>query len=139
MIIWGSSTKNIASRITDLSCINCKENGLVYFAVQKFFTLFFIPTFPLEKDSYLSCSNCEHTFGNNVFETFIKNNIKEKTPWWGWSGAVLISLLIGFGIYTTKAEKETTTLIRSHPEVDDIIFIKDSAASSKTPYTNHQK
>ncbi|HBN22963.1 MAG TPA: hypothetical protein DD412_06980 [Holosporales bacterium] len=135
MLIWGWTTKQTSSTLTNTDCTSCQEGPFFRLVLQKFFTLFFIPTFPLAKEIVLFCEKCGCTFSDVSENTApaIKEEAHEKTPWWGWSGSVLASFLVLFFVYISTEERSTELLIRSQPEVGDVIFLHDAELKS-APY-----
>lgn len=76
-------TKNIESKFpTNLSkiafCSKCgQDRNLFAYCTRKFFSLFFIPIFPLEKrEDYWKCSVCDASYYMSPVE--IKNNITKE-------------------------------------------------------------
>lgn len=70
IIIWGSSGVTKTIKKGDFHCPECAETrGYEFKNVHRFFTLYFIPLFPLEKLSeYIECNRCKNAFKPVVLE-----------------------------------------------------------------------
>jgi hypothetical protein len=61
-VLFGTSTKIIGIAPIDGKCSNCHKNELFFYTFQNFFTLFFIPMFPLGKWTSIICQGCGTEF-----------------------------------------------------------------------------
>lgn len=120
MIIWGWTEKLLGSTLTNLTCTNCGKSGLVSYAFQRFFTIFFIPTIPLGKRGALGCPSCGTAFLPENFN----QTVTHKTPWWGFSGLVLLGSLIALGIAIAIVESQNTSSYLQDPHANDIVVLK---------------
>lgn len=124
MFIWGWSTKSIGNYLTNLPCSHCQYPNLALGAFQKFFDVFFIPTIPLGKEHFFICPKCETQF--KVNENDLNSLPKVKTPWWGFSGMLIIGALIILGSTLKAFETPKEKINPENIAVNDIAIIKNN-------------
>jgi len=125
MLIWGWGSKSIGSVPTDIQCSHCGYPSLTLTAFQRFFDFFYIPTLPLKKEYILFCSNCGTQFLAENFNIETDNIHKIKTPWWGFSGLAIISILAVLVMYFANSEHQKNEEYLKAPLVNDIIVFKE--------------
>jgi hypothetical protein len=134
MFIWGWGSKSIGQYTTNIDCSHCANPGLILVAFQKFFDIFYIPTIPLKKYYSLACSNCETHFQAESFNIELDSTFKVKTPWWGYSGLLVISILI-VGIFCLeRSDQQQKLAYLEAPHVNDLVVLKIKELK-ETPYT----
>ncbi len=131
MIIFGTKTKGISSTPVESSCESCNQSQQLVHIFQKYFHIFWIPVFPLTKQTILECQHCKKT----VLEKEMSSQQKSisqpkrsaaKTPAYMFAGSVLIACLIGWPIYSSDQEKARTQTYVSAPAAMDIAVIEAS-------------
>jgi len=135
MFIWGWNTKAIGQSETGLTCSHCGRKGLVVITMQTFLNVFWIPTFPMRKSSSVVCSNCRTVSRPDAYrldECHI--NRSQKTPWWGFSGLVLIAALLGGAAIFSVYESEQTNTYLQDLHKGDLIIVK-GRINDRTAYS----
>lgn len=134
MIFYGTKGTNIRNgQIINTPCPNCNSNATMnysYFA--KYAHIYMIPFFPYTKLLFVECNNCKKTFSEKELskdmETkLIRENEKNgsvKFPLWTFSGAVIVLLLSGFGIYQSKVDDDNEAKYIKDPKKGDVYFMK---------------
>jgi hypothetical protein len=104
-------------------------------AFQKFFNIFFIPIIPLKKYYSLACSNCGTQFQAESFNIELDSTFNNvKTPWWGYSGLFVISILIVGIFFLGRSAQEQKLAYLEAPHVNDLVVLKLKELE-ETPYT----
>ena len=63
LLIWGSRSIKTYEGNLPLECIICQNDNLNVYSIRHYFTLFFIPTFPIScKEFYFECQECENCY-----------------------------------------------------------------------------
>lgn len=103
MIIFGTSSSIIhPKKLEKGDCPYCKtENNMWIQGYQKYVHIFWIPFFPVGKKVYMVCGHCKGAFEKReiqdpkLIQSFLdgKNN-QTKTPWYHFTGLILLSILI---------------------------------------------
>jgi len=134
MIVWGSKFKIIDRKLVEDKCSHCDHNGLVQCTTQKFFTFFFIPTLPLKKYASYVCPNCATEYHPDaVAVNTVTKSTAAKTPLWGYSGLIIILLLMMFGGFMEYRENQLLAEYLESPKAGDMIVTK-IADEKDTPY-----
>ena len=70
MIIWGTRGKNVHIADGEFFCPRCNaDQEFSHFQVRNYFTLYFIPLFPLGSGGeFLECSGCGQTWSPDILE-----------------------------------------------------------------------
>jgi hypothetical protein len=69
MIIWGTKCRNKVLNSGQFHCPTCGTRMYKGLRVAKWFTLYFIPVFPMETlGDYVECQSCKQTFRSEVLE-----------------------------------------------------------------------
>lgn len=83
MIIWGSKGRKIIGKTGHFFCPACKADQ-PYKPVKwsKYFTLYFIPIFPMETLSeYIHCEGCNGDFNPIVLQHTKEQILRATSPW----------------------------------------------------------
>lgn len=135
MIIYGHRATHIGTKEIPLKCSSCgSENTLRISVFSRYAHIFWIPIFPFGKTGASECSNCKQVLQLNEMPPEYKasyNAIKEHTatPKWTFAGLVIIALLIGFAVYSSKqSDKENMARINA-PKAGDVYEIKTSESA----------
>jgi uncharacterized tellurite resistance protein B-like protein len=69
-IIWGSTGRNVVVSRGDFHCPSCQsKQPYQHVEVKRYFTLYFIPLFPLETvGEYVECGSCKETYKRHVLQ-----------------------------------------------------------------------
>ncbi len=136
MIVWGFSTKEIGIKEAPGKCPSCGLQNLVIVGSQCVFDLFWIPIIPLKKSTYVRCQSCKTTYVHepSADETAIQNS-GFKTPWWSFSGLLIIIVLIILGYMSdTSTQKEHDTF-KENPTIGTYFTFRNIGDDYKeTPY-----
>ncbi|MBJ2174832.1 hypothetical protein JBL43_11330 [Aureibaculum sp. A20] len=100
MIFYGSKSKHLKTeRVTGPTCQYCKNQAPINITIfGKYAHLYWIPFFPLGKTGVSECTHCKKTLAPKEMDTSLKRKYDEinsfiKTPFWFWSGIILILFL----------------------------------------------
>jgi len=107
IFISGTGESYLTSLISqNENCPVCHaENTLQLNFFQKYYRLYYIPTFPLKKTGNILCTNCSHKAYIRDCSPQIKAEFdlykpELKKPIWTWTGTILIISLIGLLMYS---------------------------------------
>ncbi len=127
MVIYGWNSSHIKTiQSPNTTCPNCGEKGgLIISFHGKYFHFFWIPTFSLGKRSAAQCTKCNKIYDSkNLPEDLVRDykdaKSEAKVPIWHFSGLFLITLLIGFITYSSKAEAKKELEYINNPLVGDV-------------------
>jgi len=144
MIVYGIGNKLLKEApIENFSCTNCKHPSSVISIYQRYFDLFWIPTFPLGKKIVLVCPNCEHVVEEKEFpEEFKKSSKLLKsslpTPKYMFTGLILIMLFMSYIGYETYADdyanEQLDAQYMSNPMEGDVYALYDEDEPSEFKY-----
>ncbi len=101
MIVYGTGSKLLKEASAEnIPCSNCEHKTSTISVYQKYFDLFWIPTFPIGKAAFLECENCHNVTKEKAMQpeqkALVKNLKKSlKTPLYTFSGLGVISLIVG--------------------------------------------
>jgi hypothetical protein len=92
--LWGWGTKQTDEYAINCDCSHCESPYLSVVGFQKFIDIFFIPTIPLGKQQLLFCPQCQtqYQMAHMPFDTTKLPPLK--TPIWGFSGLMVIGVLL---------------------------------------------
>ena len=125
MIIWGWSTKEIGTKEASGGCSYCGSPSLVIVGFQRVFDLFWIPIIPLGKSSCVRCQSCEATYvyEPSADEAAIQNS-GFKTPWWSFSGLIIIILMTIFGSISNASMQKKYDAFKDKPTLGTYFIFK---------------
>lgn len=126
MIFFGTKGRTIQGpKVTTIHCPSCGNIEHETFGIQRYFHLYWIPTFPTSRTILVSCTNCRHaqeekdlqpavvkTINETVF------NAKQLIPLF--SGAFLIACLITWVSYTGIQTQAREAQYIDAPHVADL-------------------
>jgi len=130
MIIYGSKTKLLTTELVDGRCPNCNEQNCIQMSVfQKYAHVFWIPLFPMGKTGATQCSNCKQVLSKKEFSIELKERYETlkthfRTPVWTFSGLAILAILITWGVYSEKQNKEKNAQVILSPMKGDIYHVK---------------
>lgn len=131
MIIYGWKAAHLRSTQSKTAvCPSCKTQGSTVISVfSRHVHIFWIPLFPYGKTGTSQCQHCQHTMKVKQMPEEIKREYKNlkmdvKPHIWQFSGLVLISFLIAWGIYSSKENDKKNLEYIGAPKVGDIYEYK---------------
>jgi len=131
MIIYGTRSKELGSnRISGEQCLNCESKEIYVIGVSKYAHLFWIPLLPYSKKVHPVCRNCGLKINKRDISQRMINKIslakKEfKIPFYLFSGVIIISLLIIYGIYTSNKHNIDVAKNIKNLTIKDIVVFKN--------------
>ena len=95
----------------------------------KYAYIYWIPLFPIGKESIAECNHCKQTYRVNDLPQQIKSKFDlEKGasgfPIWYFSGLAIIAVLIFGGIYTAKLHDDDVAKYINDPQIGDIYTLE---------------
>jgi hypothetical protein len=130
MIIYGSKATQIATENIADKCSNCgTQNSIQMSIFQKYAHVFWIPFFPIGKTGVTQCSHCKQAlqkkeFSGHLTETYETVKTNSKTPLWTFSGLVILTALIVWGVISSKQSDAKNARLILTPQKGDIYEIK---------------
>lgn len=130
MIIYGWKEVWLKSEPVIEHCPNCKAtNSLQIHLFQRYAHIFWVPTFPYNKNGATQCSNCGEVTNYRKLSPSLRlsyDNLKSniKAPIWMFSG---IGVIIIIGIVITLIGQQTSKRVSERvlqPKINDILEIK---------------
>lgn len=141
MIFYGTRASNLKNgKISRVTCPNCEqETSMTYSVFGKYAHIYWIPFFPYSKVTITECDQCKRTFEAKELPDNIKEKLRvesdrnpAKTPIWQFSGLIIITALIGIGIYSSKQQKSDEISYLDKPEVNDLYEYKTTSGYYST-------
>jgi hypothetical protein len=133
MIIYGTSSKDLGTRkIQGAKCSNCEATEVYVNAISRYADVFWIPIFPYSKKYFSVCKNCEQVLEKKEMSQQLKDKLEMekhhfKTPFYLFSGLIIIALLIGYGIYASSKHDADIAENVSHLEVNNVIVFMEKS------------
>lgn len=133
MIVYGTGSKDLGTqKIQGAKCPNCESNEIYVNAVSRYADVFWIPIFPFSKKFFSVCQNCEQVLEKKEMPQQLKDKVDMekhhfKTPFYLFSGLIIIALLIGYGIYSSYQHDQEMAENVTHIEANDIMVFKEGA------------
>lgn len=83
MIIWGSKARKTVTQSGDFFCPSCRDDrSYTTYKWEKYFTLYFIPLFPMELlGSHVECHGCRGEFNIDVLGLSREQILAALAPW----------------------------------------------------------
>ena len=140
MIIYGIGSKQLKEApVEKISCVNCEHQSSVVVVYQRYFDLFWIPTFPIGKKIVLTCPNCDHVVKEKNFpEDFKRSSAQLKssvpTPKYMFSGLAIILAFISYVALGSYIDDQMESDYFNNPQVDDVYAIYDEYETSGYKY-----
>ncbi len=133
MIVYGTNSKDLGTRkIQGAKCSNCETNEVYVNAISKYAHIFWIPIFPYSKKYFSVCKNCEQVLEKKEMPQQLKDKLEIekhhfKTPFYLFSGLIIIALLIGYGVYASNQHDKEMAEHVTHIEADDIMVFRNGS------------
>ncbi len=100
MIIFGSRGTHLYSEeVSPIECSHCSQQTKHRISIfGKYAHIFWIPFFPMGKKGVSECNHCKRTLAPNEMSASLKLAYQKvssvtKTPFWYWSGLILVGVL----------------------------------------------
>lgn len=136
MIIWGWSTKEICTKEKSGKCPSCGLATLVIVGFQRVFDLFWIPVIPLKKSTCVRCQSCKNEYIHELSADEIAiQNSGFKTPWWSFSGLIIIIVLLIFGSIASESKQNEHDEFKENPILGTYFTFRNIGEDyKKAPY-----
>lgn len=133
LFIIGTKSYNIKNgQIDNFNCPKCSKITALNYSVYKRYTyLTLIPLFPVDKEVYTACDSCSEIMELELlskdFQTkieILKKDSSIKTPFWMYTGIIILIGFAIFGIYSFLKTDEISKTYIKNPKMDDVLNIK---------------
>ena len=129
MIFFGTRGKTVTGQqVTGPQCPNCGNGVFTSFGVQRYFHLYWIPTFPTKKHVGVECTNCKHAMIDDQIPGMMIDDIRSSVfstastlPMF--SGLAIIAVLVGFVFYAGERDRQQETAYLDHPAINDYYVV----------------
>ncbi|MFY0604087.1 MAG: hypothetical protein JXQ93_09060 [Flavobacteriaceae bacterium] len=131
MIIYGTGAKNFgAKKLKGVKCENCESSKMYITGYCQYAHIFWIPLFPTSKKIFTICENCEEELPKKYIPKKTMDRIKLeksgfKTPIYLFSGLIIITMLIFYGIYSSNKHDEEVAKNIANLESKDVLVFKN--------------
>ena len=116
----------------ELTCENCKSHHQIFHVYQEYYHFMFIPFFPSGvKAVRCSCADCKDSFNQEKKNEYLS---KSKTPFYLYSGIILIVGLIIFGVIMNNYTQNQKSEYVNDPKIGDVYLIKEYRNDSAIYY-----
>ncbi|RPD40728.1 zinc-ribbon domain-containing protein [Chitinophaga barathri] len=135
MIIYGWKTTPLGYEDLGAKCSSCGTMMSVQvFVYQKYAHIFWIPSFPIGKTGASNCSHCKQTLAPKEMPAELKLSYdglksRSKTPVWTFSGLIIFSLLVIWGVFAAKQSSAANAKMILAPQAGDIYEVKEGPSS----------
>lgn len=133
LLTWKTHTSEINSQPCDVSCKDCDHEQVDIVTYLKTFQLARISVFPMRKIYRLVCPSCQASYPVPEAMKHVSNFPHVKIPLKSFAFIPLFIFSCSIGIFFGHLKEIQTASYVKSPQVNDIIFIKDTE-DSKTPY-----
>lgn len=131
MIFYGRRASRLKDgRINNVTCPDCDAlTSYTYSIFGKYAHIYWVPLFPMGKETILECDNCKRTYkAAEVSDTITQKLSFErqgaKTPLWNFAGIGVIACIVCLIIYIGKADKAKEAEYITDPQIGDVYGIK---------------
>lgn len=131
MIIYGSRSSHIKSvQLDKESCIHCGTPGSVVLSTYgRYAHIFWIPLFSLGRFSASQCQHCKQVLETKQMPPQIKayherNLAETRIPVWQFTGVVLLTVAVAFGVYANGVDKDEQAQLLKAPVAGDVYEYK---------------
>jgi hypothetical protein len=130
LFIVGTKSYNLKNgQIENFSCPLCSQHTTLDYSLYKSYAhLTLIPLFPVDKQIDFACSSCSELLELSQLPEDIKSKIEliknaktTKTPYWMYSGIVILAGFAIFGIYSFFEINGKTELYLKNPRQGDVV------------------
>lgn len=129
MIIFGSKATSLGAVPVVGSCETCGKQEQQLHVFQRYFHLFWIPTFPLRKKMVLECLHCHKVTVEKDLPPELAMQSKrakesQRLPVWTFSGVLVFAILYGAGVYLNEVDAKKTLVYKSDPRAGDLVVVR---------------
>ncbi|WP_298423573.1 hypothetical protein [uncultured Kordia sp.] len=130
MIVYGTSSKDLGTRkLQGVKSPNCESSDIYATAVVKYAHIFWIPLFPYSKKYFTTCEGTGQVLEGKEMPQKLKDKLALekhhfKTPFYLFSGLIIIALLIGYGFYASNQHDKEMAEHVTHIEANDIMVFR---------------
>ena len=129
MIFFGTRGKTVTGQqVTGPQCPNCGNNVFTTFGVQRYFHIYWIPTFPTKKHVGIECSNCKRALIDDEIPSHMVEDIRSSAfssasvlPMF--SGLAIIAALIGFAFFAGARDRQQEAAYLEQPAINDYYVV----------------
>ncbi|MFD0993039.1 hypothetical protein [Tenacibaculum geojense] len=139
MIFYGTKGTHLHSeKVSGIKCAHCDQQTSHNISIfGKYFYLYWIPVFPINKKGFSECNHCKATFEKKEMSEQLKmahDNVHRntKTPITHWIGSFIIAGLIAFIFYVSNQHQKDVVTYINQPMINDIIEYKSSGNGYST-------
>lgn len=136
MIVYGTNAKDLGTRkLQGAKSPNCESSDIYATAVVKYVHIFWIPIFPYSKKYFTTCEGTGQVLEEKEMPQQLKDklNLEKhhfKTPFYLFSGLIIIALLIGYGIYASSQHDKEVKESVSNLQPKEVIMFKEGSGYS---------
>jgi hypothetical protein len=140
MLIYGWASKTLkTARFKGDKCSNCQSEERFIIVSASYAHIFWIPLFPYKKSLEIGCASCSQTYAAKNASDDLKGIAKKlkasvKTPWYLYSGLIIVALLIGLFVFQDFQQKQEYKSYLSQPQKDDIYTLYDAEETTEYKY-----
>lgn len=133
LFIVGTKSYNLKNgQIENFNCPKCSKHTILDYSLYKRYTyITLIPLFPVDKVVYTSCSACDEIIEFNDLSEDLKlkiGSIKKdtifKTPFWMYSGIIILIGFAIFGTYSFIKAKDNSKIYLNNLKQGDVCSVK---------------
>ena len=140
MIISGIRKTHLATASIHNACFSCRKQFTTEMDLhQRYFHVFWIPTFPITKKAQTTCSHCKQVLEQKEFTEELNGELTSlkagtSTPFWTWSGSLLLAFFIGMVYWNGQQLAKKNQSFITTPKVGDIYEINQHFKDYTTYY-----
>ena len=129
MIISGIRKTHLATASIHNACLSCRKQFTTEMDLyQRYFHVFWIPTFPMTKKAQTTCSYCKQVLEQKEFTEELNGVLTSlkagtSTPFWTWTGGLLLAFFIGMVYWNGQQLAKKNQSFIASPKVGDIYEI----------------
>lgn len=130
MIIFGTRGTTVGGQnVEGIECPSCGNNQFATFGIQRYFHLFWIPTFPTSRVVGVECRHCKKTLVGKELPAELSKQIKpavfnKKNILPMFSGLIVITLFVLFVAYSIQQDNIKEAAYIEQPAINDL-YIAD--------------
>lgn len=136
MVFFGTRASRIKDgRISNVTCPSCEtQSSMTYAVFGKYAHIYWIPTFPVGKETVLECNHCKKTYALNELPEQIQNkfNLEKQGagfPIWFFSGLAIIASIIAIVFFISKQDDASDIEYIKSPIIGDIYSVDNGESS----------
>ena len=133
MIFFGRRQIRIKKYIDDtIKCKTCSNYSQLFAVHQEYFHVMFVPFFPSSLPVInCICTECGDPYNSDKNKDYLE---KTKTPFWMYSGLILVGIFAVWMINTNLKNKSERKTYLHHPQIGDVYKINEEASNETIYY-----